>query len=152
MCLEVAQLYTSLGFTLYSPYVCLLSNNAGPPPRGVIARPADVHMMDAAPPFPPPPGGMDGDQQLQRPAKGAVISGKSTVVPLPKAHEDKRGECHASVRGNACLGISSRPTQLHGELQALVTSHLCVSLCCSHGSGAGLGACAARAGAGPAAH
>ncbi|KAI7840737.1 hypothetical protein COHA_005552 [Chlorella ohadii] len=47
--------------------------------------------MDAASPFPPPPGGMDGDQQLQRPAKGAVISGKSTVVPLPKAHEDKRG-------------------------------------------------------------
>lgn len=33
---------------------------------------------------------MDSEQQQQRPAKGAVISGKSTVVPLPKAHEDKR--------------------------------------------------------------
>lgn len=47
---------------------------------------------------PPPPGGPppEHDQQQQQRKAGAVISGKSTVVPLPKAHEDKRGECGGS--------------------------------------------------------
>ena len=46
----------------------------------------------------PPPGGALGESLLPPaeralpPAKGATISGKSTVVSLPKAHEDKRGE------------------------------------------------------------
>jgi hypothetical protein len=48
------------------------------------------------PPSAPPPLAGHAEQQQQPPRKvgqGAVISGKSTVVPLPKAHEDKRGEC-----------------------------------------------------------
>lgn len=75
---------------------CDCTPAAGPPPRGFIVRPADVRLP---PPVPPaPPGGPDGDlqqheqQHEQRKAvAGAVISGKSTVVALPRAHEDKRG-------------------------------------------------------------
>ncbi|PSC68774.1 WW domain-binding 11 [Micractinium conductrix] len=88
-----------------------------PPPRGVIARPADVRLpppMPGPPPGPPPgmPPGMPPQQGMHpagmhshpgmppppagepphlKPAGlGAVISGKSTVVQLPRAHEDKR--------------------------------------------------------------
>lgn len=42
--------------------------------------------------MPPLSGSYEADQQLRKVGQGAVISGKSTVVPLPKAHEDKRGE------------------------------------------------------------
>ncbi len=74
----------------------LVAPAAGPPPRGVIARPADVRLPPPMPPPgmpPPPPGGPPAEQEQQQQRKaGAIISGKSTVVPLPKAHEDKRGE------------------------------------------------------------
>ena len=67
----------------------------------MIARPADVRLPPpgmpppGAPPghMPPPPG----EQEAPRPKPGAIISGRSTVVPLPKAHEDKRGACGGAV-------------------------------------------------------
>ncbi|KAL4450675.1 hypothetical protein ABPG77_001031 [Micractinium sp. CCAP 211/92] len=80
----------------------------GPPPAAAAAGqpplpPPPVPPPGAAgaggaaflPPPPMPPPGMFAappkqEQQQQRKA-GAIISGKSTVVPLPKAHEDKRG-------------------------------------------------------------
>jgi hypothetical protein len=82
----------------YTWYACLPA--AGPPPRGVISRPADVRLPPPLPPgqLPPPPGppptggGQDGERRPAAAAAAAVISGKSTVVPLPKAHEDKTGE------------------------------------------------------------
>ncbi|KAL4433700.1 hypothetical protein ABPG75_000141 [Micractinium tetrahymenae] len=103
-----------------------------PPPRGVIARPADVRLPPPMPPPgmpppgipppgmpPPPPGGPPAEyeqqeQQQQRKA-GAIISGKSTVVPLPKAHEDKRGEWGGGRAGRGTGGgagrrpVASRP-------------------------------------------
>lgn len=108
-------------------------------------------MLDAQPPF-PPPGDMDGDQQQHRPAKGAVISGKSTVVPLPKAHEDKRGAYEPEQRS---LGIAA-PRLLHAPppppqaaCGPFTVAHS-RPLPCSHGSGASVSARAARAGGGPA--
>ena len=62
------------------------------------------------PGMPPPPEGYAAgyggsepqqQQQQQQPRKlgqGAVISGKSTVVPLPKAHEDKTGAATGQLR------------------------------------------------------
>lgn len=100
---------------------------AGLPPRGVIARPADVRMPQAL------PGAFPGDPQEQQQRKmgqGAVISGKSTVVPLPKAHEDKRGTCSLplAASGLGLVGPQTAPLS---------------SACCSHRACPSIGACAA---------
>ncbi|KAL4854138.1 hypothetical protein ACK3TF_005128 [Chlorella vulgaris] len=64
-----------------------------PPPWGV--PPADARPPPPHAHLPPPSrmlaplGDSEADQQ-RKVGQGAVISGKSTVVPLPKAHEDKR--------------------------------------------------------------
>ncbi|EFN51835.1 hypothetical protein CHLNCDRAFT_139686 [Chlorella variabilis] len=52
-----------------------------------VGRPEDSELSH----MPPLSGSYEADQQLRKVGQGAVISGKSTVVPLPKAHEDKRG-------------------------------------------------------------
>jgi hypothetical protein len=74
-----------------------------------------------------PLGDSEADQQ-RKVGQGAVISGKSTVVPLPKAHEDKRGEWRCHTTGTKVNGTNTlQRDNADGEretMQADARAHL----------------------------
>jgi hypothetical protein len=68
------------------------------------------------------------------PAAAAVISGKSTVVPLPKAQEDQRGVEVLSAPNSCRVGLVRHSSMPHGAIADYnIALHF---ICCSHIHGA----------------